>query len=182
MKNELVLPLGVKIEDGHLYFGDRQVSFRGEPYKFAHIPTMATMFAVRYTTDKCSYHKLCTTFDIMLAEDVHKKPLIWFFGVKTAGGKNIPQAYYSDWSDVEYVLNTFATELIDSEWFIEVDDINDEYAWDEEKGVFRKQIKIERTEYMWADDEPEYDSAGYTEEDRKNESDLNAFESQSYEG
>ena len=152
MKIELALPNGVKIEDGHLYFGDRQVSFRGEPYKFAHIPTMATMFAVRYTTDKCSYPKLCTTFDIMLAEDGHKKPLIWFSGVRTVGGKHIPEAYYSDWSDVEYVLNTFAKELQGQEWFIEVDDINDEYAWDYEKGVVRKQMKIETVEYMWADE------------------------------
>ena len=167
MKNELVLPLGVKIEDGHLYFGDRQVSFRGEPYKFAHIPTMATMFAVRYGKGV-----LCTTFDLiwsrmLIEEGYHDETLIWIRGVEMSGEKYLPSGYYSDWKSVEYVLNTFAKELQGQEWFIEVDDINDEYAWDEEKGVFRKQIKIEKIEYMWADDdEPEYDSAGYTEEDR----------------
>jgi len=162
MKNELVLPLGVKIEDGHLYFGDRQVSFHRKPYKFAHIPTMATMFAVRYGKGQ-----LCTTFDIMLREDGHEEPLIWLSGVRMAEDKFLPSAYYSNWRSVEYVLNTFAKELQGEEWYIEVDDINDEYAWDEEKGVFRKQMKIEKIEYTWADDdEPTYDSAGYTDQDR----------------
>lgn len=163
MKNELVLPLGVRIEDGHLYFGDRQVSFHRKPYKFAHIPTMATMFvAVRYGKGV-----LCTTFDLMFTEEGYHEPLIWFRGVSMAGEKYLPSAYYSNWESVEYILNTFAKELQGQEWFIEVDDINDEYAWDEEKGVFRKQIKIEKIEYMWADEEePTYDSAGYTEQDR----------------
>ena len=35
--------------------------------------------------------------------------------------------------------------------------------------------------YYGPDEEPDYDSAGYTEEDRRNESDLNALESQSPE-
>ena len=166
MKKEFVLPEGVKIVDGHLYFGDRQVSFHGEPYKFDHVPTMATMFAVRYTNDKCSYPTLCTTLDIVFSEDGYHKPLIWLCGVEIIGGKFLPRAYYSDWSDVEHVLNTFSKELQGSNWFIEVDDINDEYAWDEEKAVVRKQMKIERVEYLWADDDPTYDSAGYTEEDR----------------
>jgi hypothetical protein len=70
-----------------------------------------------------------------------------------SGEKYLPSGYYSDWKSVEYVLNTFAKELQGQEWFIEVDDINDEYAWDEEKGVFRKQIKIEKIEYIWADED-----------------------------
>lgn len=153
MKNEFILPEGVKIVDGHLYFGDRQVSFNGKPYKFAHIPTMCRLFAIRYTTDKCSYPTLCTTLDLYLPkEGSDQKPLIWLCNVETIVGKSLPRAYYSDWSYVEYVLNTFAKELQGSNWFIEVDDINDEYAWDEEKGVFRKQMKIETVEYMWADE------------------------------
>lgn len=48
----------------------------------------------------------------------------------------------------------------------------------------RKEIGVYMVSYknLKKDEEPEYDSAGYTEEDRKNESDLNAFETQSYEG
>lgn len=154
MTKEFALPKGVKIEDGHLYFGDRQVSFHSKPYKFAHIPTMATMFAVRYTNDKCSYPKLCTTFDLMFTEEGYHEPFIWIRGVNMSGERYLPSAYYSDWKSVEYILNTFAQELQqDCKWFIEVDDINDEYAWDNERGVFRKQIKIEKIEYMWADED-----------------------------
>jgi hypothetical protein len=176
MTKEFALPNGVKIEDGHLYFGDRQVSFHGKPYKFAHIPTMAKMFAVRYTNDKCSYPTLCATFDIMVAEDGHEEPLIWVSTIRMAGERYLPSAYYSDWKSVEYVLTNFAQELQqDCKWFIEVDDINDQYAWDEERGVVRKQMKIETVEYVWADDEePEYDSAGYTEEDRQAHYDAQA--------
>jgi hypothetical protein len=153
MKNEFVLPQGVKIVDDILYFGDRQVSFNGEPYKFAHIPTMAKMFAVRYTNEKCSYPTLCTTLDLYISkEGSDQEPLIWLSGVRMVGEKYLPSAYYSDWKSVEYVLTTFSKELQDSDWFIEVGDINDEYAWDEEKGVFRKQMKIETVEYMWADE------------------------------
>jgi hypothetical protein len=147
MSKDLILPRGVKIIDGVLYFGDRQVSFYGEPYKFAHIPTMAKMFTVRYGKGV-----LCTTLDIMVAEDGHIKPLIWLCGMEVVGGKSLRSAYYSDWQDVEYMLNTFAVELQGKEWFIEVDDIQDEYAWDKERGVVRKQMKIERTEYVWADE------------------------------
>lgn len=163
MTKEFALPKGVKIEDGHLYFGDRKVYFQNRPYKFAHIPTMATMFAVRYGKGV-----LCTTFDLMLTEEGYHEPLIWIRGVNMAGEKHIPSAYYSDWKSVEYILNTFAKELQSEHWYIVVDDIQDEYAWDEQKGVFRKQIKIEKIEYVWADeyDEPEYDSAGFTEQDR----------------
>lgn len=168
MSKEFILPYGVKIEDGLLYFGDRQVSFNGEPYKFAHIPTMAKMFAIRYTNKDCSYPTLCTTLDLYLSEKgSDQKPLIWLSGVRMTGERYLPSAYYSDWKSVEYVLNTFAKELEGSEWFVEVDDIQDEYAWDKNKGVFRKQMKIETVEYVWVDDEPEYDSAGYTEEDRE---------------
>jgi hypothetical protein len=147
MTKEFVFPHGVKIIDDVLYFGNHQVSFYDEPYKFVHIPTMCTKFAVRYGKGT-----LCTTLDIVLREDGYQEPLIWLCGVQLAGGKSLPSAYYSDWRSVEYVLNTFAVELQGQEWFIVVDDINDEYAWDREKGVVRKQIKIETVQYEWADE------------------------------
>jgi len=145
MSKDLILPQGVKIIDGVLYFGDRQVSCYDEPYKLAHIPTMCTKFAVRYGKGT-----LCTTLDIVLREDGYQEPLIWLCGVQLAGGKSLPSAYYSDWRSVEYVLNTFVVELQHSEWFIVVDDEN--YAWDDERGVFRKQIKKVIEEYEWADE------------------------------
>jgi len=216
MTKEFIFPQGVSIIDSILHFRDRQVYFHGEPYKFAHVPTMCTTFAIRYTNSKCSYPTLFTTLDIVLAEkDTNEKPLIWFCGITMPGGKSLPSAYYSDWHSIEYVLNNFAVELQGSEWFIEVDDINDDYAWDRETGLVRKQKRIETVDYVWddmddeitgewecaegaihshdeecncpisdyygSDEGPDYDSAGFTEEDRKNESDLNAFESQSPE-
>lgn len=155
MTKEFVLPYGVSIIDNVLYFGDRQVSFYGKPYKFAHIPTMATMFAIRYTNEKCSYPRLFTTLDLVLAEKddkQHQSP-IWLAGMEVEGGKSLRRAYYSDWVDVEYMLNTFAKELQGSEWYIEVDDINDVYALDEETGLVRRQRRIETVEYVWDDEQ-----------------------------
>lgn len=154
MTKEFVLPKGVNIIDGVLYFGDHQVSCHGKPYKFAHIPTMATMFAIRYTNERTSYPTLCTTLDIDLVEKgSDQTPFVWFCGARITGGKHLPSAYYPYWESVEYILNNLVVELQGSEWFIEVDDINSEYAWDEEKGVFRKQRVIETVEYIWDDEQ-----------------------------
>lgn len=153
MTKEFVLPYGVKIIDGVLYFGDRPVSFYDEPYKLAHVPTMCTMFAIRYTNSQTSYPTLCGTLDLVLSEKDNKlhKPLIWLSTIRMAGERYLPSAYYDNWESVEYVLNTFNKELQGSEWFIEVDDIDDSYAWDKERGVFRRRRKIETVDYVWDD-------------------------------
>ena len=169
MSKELVFPQGVKIVDGLLYFGDRQVSCNGQPYKFANVRYMCTKFAIRYTNSRTSYPTLCTTLDLIPAvQGSGNQAFIWLCSFGTVHrDKTLPSAYYTSWESVEHVLNTFAEELQGSEWFIEVDDEN--YRFDNERGVFRKQIKIETVEYLWADeddDEPEYDSAGFTEADR----------------
>jgi hypothetical protein len=150
MKKEIVLPRGIEIKDGILYFGDRQVYCYGEPYKFAHIPTMCTKFAIR-----CDKGRLCTTLDIVLPKDGFNESLIWLNGLQTFGDRYLPSAFYTTWKSVEHVLNRFAEELTNQEWSINVDDEN--YSWDNEKGVFRKYIKIETIDYVW-DDEKEEES------------------------
>jgi hypothetical protein len=152
MKKEFVLPYGVKVNDGVLYFGDHQVSCYDKPYKFSDVSKMCTKFAIRYTNSDTSHPTLCTTLDIVLAEEGgNAKPLVWLCGVRITQGKHLPSGYYSNWESVEYILNNLSQELQGcSEWFIEVDD--DDYAWDEEKGEFRRMRKIETVTYEWDDD------------------------------
>ena len=94
MKKEFVLPYGVKVNDGVLYFGDHQVSCYDKPYKFSDVSKMCTKFAIRYTNSNTSHPTLCTTLDIVLAEEGgDAKPLVWLCGVRITQGKHLPSGY-----------------------------------------------------------------------------------------
>lgn len=170
MEKELILPHGVKIVDGVLYFGDHQVRYGSDkPYKIHNVNNMCTSFAIRYTNDKRTYPVLCTTLDIILAPEGvkdwrYEKGFIWLCAVDIIGGNHIPSAHYQSWDRIEYILNKLVPELVGSNWFICTDDEN--YVWDDETATVRRQRTIENVTYEWDDDGPQYDSAGYTEEDR----------------
>lgn len=155
MEKEFVLPRGVKIVDGVLYFGDRQVMYGNKPYKMYNVNSMCTSFAIRYKTNKDgNYLRLCTTLDIILApQDVkdwrYEKGFVWLCAVGIIGGKHIPSAHYDSWDNVEYILKNLVPQLIDSEWFIYVDDEN--YVWDDKTNTVRRQRTIETVSYEWDD-------------------------------
>lgn len=149
MEKELVLPHGVKIADGHLYFGDHQVMHYGTPYKFANPYKMCTSFAIRHNGGR-----LCTTLDIILAPEGvddwrYKQGFIWLCAVDTIGGKYIPSAHYDSWNRVEYILTNLVPELQGSGWYICTDDEN--YVFDEETGMVRKLKTIETVTCEWDD-------------------------------
>lgn len=151
MEKEFVLPHGVKIVDGVLHFGDRQVMYnRNKPYRVYDVNSICTCFAIRHTSNS----RLCTTLDIILApHDVddwrYERGFVWLCGVEIIGGKHLPSAFYGSWDKVEYVLNNLIPELIDSDWSIYVD--NDDYVWDDDTNTVRRQKKIETVSYEWND-------------------------------
>lgn len=166
MKKEFVLPHGVKIVDGILYFGDHQVMYGdNKPYKVYDVNSICTCFAIRHA----SGGRLCTTLDIILPphgvkDSRYEKGFVWLCGVDIIGGNHIPRSYYDSWNDVEYILKNLVPDLLGSEWFICIDD--EDYLWDDVTNTVRKQRTIETVTYEWDDDGPQYDSAGYTEADR----------------
>lgn len=169
MKKEFVLPQGVKIVDGVLYFGDHQVMYDNRPYKVYDVNSMCTSFAIRYTNKDCSYPTLCTTLDIILAPDGvddwrYQRGFIWFCGVDIGRGKQLPNAYYDSWDRLEYILKNLVPDLIGSEWFICIDDEN--YVWDNVTNTVRKLRTIRTVSCEWDDDGPAYDIAKFTEADR----------------
>lgn len=151
MEKEFVLPHGVKIVDGVLYFGDHQVMYgSNKPYKVYSAINICTCFAIRHASNG----RLCTTLDIILAPHGvqdwrYEKGFVWLCGVDIGGDKYLPRAYYDSWDRVEYILNNLVPELIGSEWSIYVDD--DDYIWDDETNTVRKQRKIETVSYEWDD-------------------------------
>ncbi len=154
MEKELVLPHGVKIVDGVLYFGDHQVMYDNRPYKVYDVNNICTSFAVRYTNEDCTYRRLCTTLDIILAPQGvkdwrYEKGFVWLCGVEIVGGEHIPSAHYDSWDKVEYILKNLVPDLIGSEWFIYVDD--ESYVWDNETNTVRRQRTIETVSYEWDD-------------------------------
>jgi hypothetical protein len=154
MEKELILPHGVKIVDGVLYFGDYQVMYDNRPYKVYDVNNICTSFAIRYTSKDHTYPRLCTTLDIILPPpDVkdwrYEKGFVWLCVVNIIGGKYIPSAHYDSWNRVEYILKNLVPDLIGSEWFIYVDDEN--YVWDNETNTVRRQRTIETVSYEWDD-------------------------------
>ncbi len=156
MEKELVLPYGVKIVDGVLYFGDRQVMYSDDkPYKVYNVNNICTCFAIRYIDkEDHNYPRLCTTLDIILPPpDVkdwrYKQGFVWLSGAEIIGGKHIPSANYDSWKSVEYILTNLVPDLIGSEWFIYVDD--EDYIWDDETNTVRRQRTIETVSYEWDD-------------------------------
>lgn len=155
MEKQLILPTGVKLIDGVLYFGDHQVMYGdNKPYKIYNVNNICTCFAIRYNSKDFTYPRLCTTLDIILPPegvDDHRyeKGFVWLSGVEIIGGKRIPTAYYDSWNKVEYILNNLVPELIGSEWSIYVDD--EDYIWDDETNTVRRQRTIETVTYEWDD-------------------------------
>ena len=151
MEKEFVLPHGVKIVDGVLYFGNRKVMYGdNKPYKVYSAINICTCFAIRHTSN----WRLCTTLDIILAphgvkDSRYETGFVWLAGVEIIGGKHIPRGYYDSWNSVEYILNNLVPELIDSDWSIYVD--NDDYVWDDDTNTVRRQKKIETVSYEWND-------------------------------
>lgn len=171
MKKEFVLPHGVKIVDGILYFGDHQVMYGDDkPYKVYDVNSICTCFAIRYINELVSsYPRLCTTLDIILPpRDVndwrYENGFIWLSGVDIIGGNHIPRSYYNSWKDVEYILKNLVPDLLGSKWFICIDD--EDYVWDDVTNTVRKLRTIKTVSCEWDDDGPAYDSAGFTEADR----------------